>query len=115
MPNRLARACRIGTCPHPASSRGRCAQHARPAEQARHRWAHIYRDSRWSGSWGLREQVLTLNPLCALCGALATCVDHIRPHRGDERLAYDVTNLRSLCTACHGRVTRAAQPWSRRR
>jgi hypothetical protein len=35
-------------------------------------------------------------------------VDHIRPHRGDMRLVFDVTNLRVLCRSCHGRVTAAA-------
>jgi 5-methylcytosine-specific restriction protein A len=62
---------------------------------------------------GLRQQVLDRQPLCVLCleqhrVSLATVVDHVRPHRGDERLAFDINNLRALCERCHGQVTAAA-------
>lgn len=113
MPNRPRRVCLIATCPHPALSRGRCAAHAQRDEIQRHPFAHVYRDSRWSGRGGLRQQVLTANPLCEICMGLAQCVDHIIPHRGNERLAYDINNLRPLCNRCHGQVT-AAQTWRRR-
>jgi 5-methylcytosine-specific restriction protein A len=36
----------------------------------------------------------------------ATVVDHIVPHRGDERLFWDsVNNWQSLCESCHNRAT----------
>lgn len=35
----------------------------------------------------------------------ATEVDHIVPHRGDERLFRDEKNLQSLCRPCHSRKT----------
>jgi 5-methylcytosine-specific restriction protein A len=106
-----ARACRFSSCPHPAVSRGRCQLHAKPDEQHRHRYGSpVYNDKRWRGRWGLRAQALRDQPLCALClrqGRVspATVADHIVPHRGDERLAFDATNLRSLCASCHSRVT----------
>lgn len=31
----------------------------------------------------------------------ATCVDHIKPHRGDHDLMWDQANWESLCTHCH--------------
>jgi hypothetical protein len=62
------RACRIGFCPHPAVSRGRCAVHAKPDEQQRHRFGiSVYNDRRWRGKHGLRNQVLHAQPLCVLC------------------------------------------------
>lgn len=36
---------------------------------------------------------------------LATVVDHRIPHKGDERLFWDETNWRPLCTTHHNRVT----------
>lgn len=37
----------------------------------------------------------------------ATVVDHITPHRGDERLFWDESNHQALCAACHnGRKAR---------
>ena len=105
-PTRPARACRFTTCSNPAVSRGRCAVHAQPDEQQRHRYGSaIYSDRRWRGTHGLRAQVLQAHPVCQICGRLATTVDHIIPHRGDVRLAFDVNNLRSMCTSCHSRIT----------
>lgn len=106
-PFRPARACRIGSCPHPAVSRGRCALHSRAHEVDQHRFgAAIYSDPRWKHPvWGLRAQVLAEAPFCELCGRVADMVDHRVPHRGDERLAFDRANLRPLCNGCHGRVT----------
>lgn len=43
-------------------------------------------------------------PLCS-CGAAAECVDHIRPHKGDQELFWDPANLQSLCDSCHSRKT----------
>jgi 5-methylcytosine-specific restriction protein A len=84
-------------------NRGRCAEHAPPAEAESHRFGRaIYNDRRWRGRYGLRLQVLTEQPFCA-CGRVAETVDHILPHRGDERLAFDRGNLRSLCASCHSR------------
>jgi len=37
----------------------------------------------------------------------ATVVDHIIPHRGDERLFWDETNWQPLCKQCHDKKTGA--------
>jgi len=49
---------------------------------------------------------LVRNPLCAEClryniTTVATCVDHIEPHRGDMKKFWDVDNWQSLCTTHH--------------
>lgn len=35
----------------------------------------------------------------------ATVVDHIKPHRGDQRLFWDEDNWQALCKECHDRKT----------
>ncbi|WP_405220179.1 HNH endonuclease signature motif containing protein [Lentisalinibacter sediminis] len=69
----------------------------------RHR---LHGTNRWRR---IRITWLTNNPLCVFCeqrGRLtpATVVDHIRPHRGDPVLFFDLTNLQSLCKPCHDSV-----------
>ena len=49
---------------------------------------------------------LGAHPLCAMCEAtgrttMATVVDHVKPHKGDEALFFDETNWQSLCKPCH--------------
>lgn len=51
----------------------------------------------------LRAEFLRLHPCCAFCGAPATVVDHITPHKGDKALFWRWSNLQSLCKPCHDR------------
>ena len=56
------------------------------------------------------RRFLRRNPLCVECLkrgriAPATVVDHIVPHRGDEKLFWDERNWQALCKACHDRKT----------
>jgi 5-methylcytosine-specific restriction enzyme A len=49
---------------------------------------------------------LKRNPLCAFCAAqgrvgAASVVDHIVPHKGDDRLFWDESNWQPLCVAHH--------------
>lgn len=60
-------------------------------------------DSRWRKA---REAFLAEHPLCAMCAARgrtvpATVVDHITPHRGDQRLFWSSDNWQALCAPCH--------------
>ena len=53
---------------------------------------------------------LQRNPLCNECmkhGRLtpATVVDHVIPHRGDQKLFWDEANWQALCKSCHDRKT----------
>lgn len=111
-PSRLASA-------RPQTERDRHAQ--RDAEQHWRRW---YKTARWQR---LRWSVLVRDhfrcqrckaeheALTALCDLLAPLdqlasvtgsapghvADHIRPHRGDEALFWDASNLQCLCKVCH--------------
>lgn len=56
------------------------------------------------------RRYLQSNPPCAACmkeGLLtpATVVDHIIPHRGDQRLFWDEHSWQPLCKSCHDRKT----------
>lgn len=60
-------------------------------------------DSRW---WKYRALYLRQHPLCVLCAengrtVAATVVDHIVPHKGDQRVFWDPKNHRALCKPCH--------------
>jgi len=64
---------------------------------------HIYNSKIWKA---LRDDQLMREPLCCFCLKLgiitaANTVNHIKPHRGDEALAFDPENLESCCKPCH--------------
>ena len=53
---------------------------------------------------------LKSHPLCEECKkngryVQATVVDHIVPHRGDQKLFWDRENWRALCKSCHDKKT----------
>jgi 5-methylcytosine-specific restriction enzyme A len=56
---------------------------------------------------GLRSRQLRKCRYCVMCAeegnprVLATVVDHITPHRGDQELFKDPANLQSLCRTHH--------------
>ena len=57
-----------------------------------------------------RRKFLESNPFCAKCYeeghiTMATVVDHIKPHRGDQKLFWDRGNWQALCKRCHDRKT----------
>lgn len=62
-----------------------------------------------------RAAFLIAHPDCARCGAPATVVDHIIPHRGNKALFWDRYNWQPLCKDCHDRhkqrEERAADVW----
>jgi 5-methylcytosine-specific restriction enzyme A len=55
-----------------------------------------------------RERFLLDHPLCAECRTAgqitsATVVDHIIPHKGDQKLFWDESNWQALYKPCHDR------------
>lgn len=63
--------------------------------------------SRWQKA---RATYLKHNPLCASCEArgvlvVATVVDHIEPHKGDQAKFWNHDNWQPLCATCHNRKT----------
>ena len=63
----------------------------------------LYSSARWRR---LRRIFLTEHPLCVMCEAdgyvcSATVVDHIRTHKNDPTLFWDLKNLQALCKSHH--------------
>lgn len=80
-----------------------CAKHKKQKDD-RSTYKHHYLYS--LPSWRkLRRKFLNDNPVCAVCGAKATVVDHIQPHHGNMDLFYAVDNLQPLCQSCHNAKT----------
>ena len=57
-----------------------------------------------------RKSYLEAHPLCVQCAkqgkyVRATVVDHIVPHRGDQKLFWDQNNWQPLCKSCHDKKT----------
>ncbi|MCB1511526.1 MAG: HNH endonuclease [Hyphomicrobiaceae bacterium] len=48
-----------------------------------------------------RLAYLSVYPSCWRCGAPATLVDHVTPHRGDKAIFWDRRNWQPLCVHCH--------------
>jgi 5-methylcytosine-specific restriction endonuclease McrA len=102
MPSRL---CQQAGCPDPVVYRGRCQRHARQRNRDTHRNRKAYNSKRWAMT---RKRQLSLEPLCAVCGHIATDVDHITPiEQGGAVWSFD--NLQSLCAVHHGQKTRREQ------
>lgn len=57
----------------------------------------LYRSKEWRKA---RASFLLVHTRCG-CGAPATVVDHIVPHRGDPVLFWDRTRWRAMCQSCH--------------
>jgi 5-methylcytosine-specific restriction protein A len=68
-------------------------------------------DTRWEKA---RLTYLRHHPLCVICGKAgrieaASVVDHIIPHRGDQKLFWDQTNWQALCRPHHDRDKQAVE------
>lgn len=69
--------------------------------------------SRWRRA---RAAFLAQHPLCAACRVrgrvvAATVVDHVTPHRGDQRLFWDESNWTPACKPCHDAKTAREGRW----
>lgn len=63
--------------------------------------------SRWQKA---RKGYLAVNPLCVDCRdesrfTPATVVDHVEPHKGNQKLFWDRDNWQGLCEMHHNRKT----------
>jgi 5-methylcytosine-specific restriction protein A len=104
MPSRAPRICPCGhaiaaaiACPCEAlraRERNKLVDARRPNAAARGY------DAEWQRQ---RSAFLKVNPECRRCGDPATLVDHVMPHRGDNRRFRDRSNWQPLCTTCHVR------------
>ncbi len=70
-------------------------------------WVGWYSLPKWIK---LRDRKLQEQPICEECKKrLSVEVDHITPHRGDEKLFFDYSNLQTLCKSCHSKKTSKEQ------
>lgn len=74
-------------------------------------WKRWYGTARWQA---LRHKVFlrdTYQCQRAECGSVTAnpVCDHIKPHRGDERLFWDEANLQTLCKPCHDTIKQAEE------
>lgn len=106
MPERIKRECRkIGCHNLTSNANGYCDDHRAEAFAYDKKRLSSYQrgyDRRWQK---YRRWFLAGHPLCARCGAIATVVDHIKPHKGDKQLFWDENNHQPLCKICHDRKT----------
>lgn len=104
MPSRAARLCGCGavvrdggSCRSCSSRRKRESDSHRPTARARG----------YTTQWDkARAGYLARHPYCVMCEAegkqvLASVVDHIIPHRGDNELFWDSSNWAALCVPHH--------------
>ncbi len=88
----------------------RCERDDQPRRERYHRGqtaAQRGYDARWRRA---RLAYLSEHPLCRVCAQrkrvrVATVVDHIKPHRGDDALFWDEDNWQPLCKTCHAAKT----------
>lgn len=86
----------------------RLARMAAPAPDA-YSWRAGMKTSERGYGWKwqqARVQYLAEHPLCVMCEAEgklkgATVVDHIVPHRGDDKLFWRRSNWQGLCASHH--------------
>jgi 5-methylcytosine-specific restriction endonuclease McrA len=98
------RLCLQPGCGEHAHYRGRCPIHSKDENRRQHSSpGRIYGLRRWQM---LRRRRLSLNPLCVVCGQLATEVDHIQPIE-DGGDPWSLDNTQSLCASCHSSKTNA--------
>jgi 5-methylcytosine-specific restriction protein A len=104
MPRSPKRPCRHPGCSN-LSEGVYCEQHR--GQYARESATRRGYDARWRRA---RALFLRQHPLCVQCLqenrlTPATVVDHIIPHRGDEKLFWDQGNWQAICKTCHDKKT----------
>jgi len=88
-----------------------------PSAQPSAPWKRWYKLARWEQT---RQTVFARDLFtCKMagCGILITerrmlVCDHVRPHRGDERLFWSQDNLQTLCKSCHDKRKQAEEQGS---
>ena len=106
MPRKPKKPCKHPGCPE-LTAGDYCEEHAKLHMADRITSSGRGYDSRWRRA---RSRFLKAHPLCEKCRergkfVKAAVVDHIIPHRGDEKLFWDEANWQSLCKSCHDKKT----------
>jgi len=109
MPRRAPHPCSFPGCPVLVrAGRSKCAAHEvvrrRESDARRGSAASRGYDRRWRKVSKLWLDEEPARAWCG-CGAPATLVDHIVPHRGDVELFWDESNWQGMCESCHNAKT----------
>ena len=108
MPKAPKRPCRHPGCPNLCDKGVYCSQHmAFSSDRMRGGADARGNNAEWRRA---RKAFLQMHPLCVQClkeGFIipAMVVDHIIPHRGDQKLFWDEQNWQPLCKSCHDQKT----------
>jgi 5-methylcytosine-specific restriction protein A len=113
MPTKPRSICKSPLCSSHAERgmNGYCATHSRKDLKAQDALRAPASQRGYTHRWhAVRTLYLHEHPLCVEClkqgrPVPATVVDHIKPHKGDQRLFWDETNWQSLCKPCHDAKT----------
>lgn len=113
MPSKPPRICACGKRVS-ATQRCECQINRERERKARHDANRPTASQRGYGTkWrAARATFLEQNPTCLRCGAPATIVDHIIPHRGDltkRGLFWNRRNWQPLCKPCHDRAKQSEE------
>ena len=105
------RVCNVPGCPT-LTDQPRCPTHTKAADQAR--GTATQRGYTSPRHRRFRRLVLKRDPICVICGAIATVADHYPMSRRDLEAngldPDDPTRGRGLCSTCHARETARNQP-----
>lgn len=113
MPFAPKRPCTHPGCPQ-LTDHGQCEQHRRQTQREVDRRRPTATQRGYDGKWKIaRDAFLKRNPYCAECqrqGKItkANVVDHIKAHKGNMQLFWDVKNWEALC-GFHNRSKAAKQ------
>lgn len=100
----MAMPSRLGYQPGDVAARDRQRVEQQP-------WRRWYRTARWKKvRWSVLARDLFRCKMCHHIEDPAKLVcDHIKPHRGDELMFWDGSNLQTLCAKCHSSRKQAAE------
>lgn len=105
MPMRAARIC---GCGHRIATGSLC-----PCDERRNRERKARHDAKrpsaskrgYDTKWQRESKAyLATHRTCVRCGSPSTLVDHVIPHKGDQRLFWSRSNWQAMCTPCHSRA-----------
>lgn len=109
-PYKAQRSCKAPGCPNLTDHRsGYCNIHLKEVrkqyDDRRPSSSERGYDARWRKA---RVIYLRKHPLCAECEkqgkvVVATIVDHIQPHKGNQELFWNEANWEALCADCHNK------------
>jgi 5-methylcytosine-specific restriction endonuclease McrA len=103
MPYAAPRHCPRGHAPFTGPRCPECAKRAKAEADKRRPSA---RERGYTKDWERESKAfLAAHPVCIACGSPATVVDHLIPHRGNQKLFWMRENWRPMCKPCHDRKT----------